>query len=100
MVKMETGMLYYPVNTRFAPFCRAALRIMMQHRKVRLNNNRRGGTMLGWAIFFFILAILASIFGFGGLSAAFAGVAKILFFVFIILFVVALVFGFRGRRRV
>lgn len=55
--------------------------------------------MLGWALFFFILAVVASIFGFGGLAAAFAGVAKILFFVFIVLFIVALIFGIRGRRR-
>lgn len=32
--------------------------------------------MLGYAVFFFILAIIASIFGFGGLAAAFAGIAK------------------------
>lgn len=56
--------------------------------------------MLGWAIFFLILAIVASVFGFGGLSAAFAGVAKFLFFIFIVLFILALIFGFRGRRRV
>lgn len=55
--------------------------------------------MLGWALFFFILAIIASIFGFGGLAAAFAGVARILFFVFIVLFILALIFGFRGRRK-
>jgi uncharacterized membrane protein YtjA (UPF0391 family) len=54
--------------------------------------------MLGWAIFFFILAIIASVFGFGGLSAAFAGVAQILFFLFIIVFIVLLVTGFRRRR--
>jgi uncharacterized membrane protein YtjA (UPF0391 family) len=55
--------------------------------------------MLGWAILFFILAVVASIFGFGGMAAAFAGVAKILFFVFVILFILALIFGFRGRSR-
>lgn len=56
--------------------------------------------MLKWALIFFILAILASIFGFGGLSSAFAGLAQILFFLFIVLFIIALVFGFRGRRGV
>jgi uncharacterized membrane protein YtjA (UPF0391 family) len=55
--------------------------------------------MLGWAILFFILAVAASIFGFGGLAATFAGVAKILFFVFLVLFILALIFGFRGRKR-
>ena len=56
--------------------------------------------MLGWAILFFILAIVAAVFGFGGLSATFAGVAKILFIIFIILLIVSLIFGFRGRRSV
>ena len=55
--------------------------------------------MLGWALFFFILAIVASIFGFGGMAAAFASVAKILFFVFIVLFLVTFVAGImRGRK--
>lgn len=55
--------------------------------------------MLGWALFFFILAIVASIFGFGGMAAAFASVAKILFFVFIVLFLVTLFLGLvKGRR--
>ncbi len=54
--------------------------------------------MLRWAIIFFLLAVAASIFGFGGLAAAFAGVARILFFVFVILFVVMLILGLLGRR--
>jgi uncharacterized membrane protein YtjA (UPF0391 family) len=45
------------------------------------------------------LAIVASIFGFGGMAAAFASVAKILFFVFIVLFLVTLFLGLvKGRR--
>jgi uncharacterized membrane protein YtjA (UPF0391 family) len=55
--------------------------------------------MLKWALIFFLPAIVAGIFGFGGLSAAFAGVAQILFFLFIILFVITLIFGVRGRGR-
>jgi uncharacterized membrane protein YtjA (UPF0391 family) len=59
----------------------------------------QGGVMLRWAILFFVLAVIASIFGFGGLSAAFAGVAKILFFLFVIVFIVFLLAGaVRGRR--
>ncbi len=55
--------------------------------------------MLYWVVVFFLLAAVAGVFGFGGLSAAFVGGAKILFFVFIILLVLALLFGWRGRRR-
>ena len=43
--------------------------------------------MLGWALTFLIVAIIAAVFGFTGIVAASAGIAKILFFVFLILFV-------------
>lgn len=53
--------------------------------------------MLGWAITFLIIALLAAALGFGGIAGAATGIAKILFFVFIILFVISLVSG--GIRR-
>jgi uncharacterized membrane protein YtjA (UPF0391 family) len=49
--------------------------------------------MLSWALTFFILALIAAVFGFGGIAATSAGIAKILFFLFLVLFVVALVTG-------
>ena len=49
--------------------------------------------MLSWALTFFILALVAAIFGFGGIAATSAGIAKVLFFVFLVLFVIALVTG-------
>ena len=49
--------------------------------------------MLGWAIGFFVAAIVAAIFGFGGVATAFIGIAQLLFWVFVILFVVSLLFG-------
>ena len=53
--------------------------------------------MLGWAIGFFVLAIVAGVFGFGGIATAFTGIAVILFWVFVALFVLSLLFGgFRG----
>lgn len=56
--------------------------------------------MLGWALLFFLLAVAAAVFGFGGLSATFAGVAQILFVVFILLFLASLVVRlFSGGRR-
>ena len=39
--------------------------------------------MLGWAIAFFVLALIAAVLGFGGIAGASAGIAKILFFVFL-----------------
>jgi uncharacterized membrane protein YtjA (UPF0391 family) len=57
---------------------------------------RNGGfVMLYWAAVFFIIALLAAVFGFGGIAASAAGAAKILFIVFLILAVVSLIFGRR-----
>jgi uncharacterized membrane protein YtjA (UPF0391 family) len=52
-------------------------------------------TMLGWALMFFLIAVVAGIFGFGGIAGTAAGIAQILFFVFVILLIAALVFGRR-----
>jgi len=53
--------------------------------------------MLYWAAVFFVIALVAGILGFGGVMAASAGVAKLLFWVFAILFVISLI---SGRRTV
>ncbi|HEX4641837.1 MAG TPA: DUF1328 family protein [Candidatus Acidoferrales bacterium] len=53
--------------------------------------------MLGWTITFLIIALIAAAFGFGGIAVAAAGVAKILFFVFLVLFVVSLLSGVMRR---
>ncbi|HTC91219.1 MAG TPA: DUF1328 family protein [Bryobacteraceae bacterium] len=47
--------------------------------------------MLYYALVFLLIAILAAVFGFGGVAIVSAGIAKILFFVFIVLFVVSLI---------
>lgn len=47
--------------------------------------------MLGWALTFLIVALIAAVFGFGGIASASAGIAQILFFVFIALFVLTLI---------
>jgi len=54
--------------------------------------------MLGWAVVFLIIALVAAVFGFGGIAVASAGIAKLLFFIFLVLFVISLIFGWRGRR--
>lgn len=62
-------------------------------------HNERINVMLYWAAVFFIIAIVAGLFGFGGIAAAAGGIAQILFYVFVALFVLALIFGLIGRRR-
>lgn len=55
--------------------------------------------MLWWAVVFFIIAIVAAIFGFGGIAAGAMVIAKVLFVIFLILFVLSLlVYLVRGRR--
>ena len=49
--------------------------------------------MLRWSVIFFIIAIIAAIFGFGGIAEGAADIAKILFFIFLALFVIAILFG-------
>lgn len=56
--------------------------------------------MLRWALGFFILALIAALFGFGGVASAAAGIAKIIFFVFLILFAIALITGMVRRPTV
>lgn len=56
--------------------------------------------MLGWAIGFFLAAVVAAVFGFSGIASAFAGIAVILFWVFVALFVLSLIFGLFGARAV
>jgi len=54
--------------------------------------------MLGWALTFLIIAIIAGAFGFGGIAVAAAGIAKIFFFLFLVIFVGFFVMGLLGRR--
>jgi uncharacterized membrane protein YtjA (UPF0391 family) len=47
--------------------------------------------MLYWALVFFIISIVAAIFGFTGIAVATAEIARIFFFVFIIVFIVLVI---------
>jgi uncharacterized membrane protein YtjA (UPF0391 family) len=54
--------------------------------------------MLRMSLVFLIIALIAAVFGFGGIASTSAGIAKILFAIFIVLFVVsALIGALRGR---
>jgi uncharacterized membrane protein YtjA (UPF0391 family) len=53
--------------------------------------------MLSWALAFFIIALIAALFGFGGIAVAAAGVGKILFFLFLVFCVISLVWGLARR---
>jgi uncharacterized membrane protein YtjA (UPF0391 family) len=52
--------------------------------------------MFSWAIAFFIIALIAAFFGFGGVAASAVGIGKIIFVVALILAIVSLVAGRRS----
>jgi len=56
--------------------------------------------MLRWAVVFLIIALTAALFGFTDIAAASADIAKVLFGIFLILFLASLVFGLVVARRV
>jgi uncharacterized membrane protein YtjA (UPF0391 family) len=56
--------------------------------------------MLGWALGFFVTAIIAAMFGFGVIASTFAGLAMILFWVFVGLTVVSLLLSLASGRHV
>jgi uncharacterized membrane protein YtjA (UPF0391 family) len=45
--------------------------------------------MLHWSLMFLILALIAAVLGFGGLAGAAIGIAKVLFFVFLVIWLIA-----------
>jgi len=55
--------------------------------------------MLYWAFVFLVVALVAAVLGFGGIAVASAGIAKILFFVFLVIFLATLLMGLSRRGR-
>lgn len=49
--------------------------------------------MLGWALTFLVIALIAGVLGFGGIAIISVEIARLLFFVFLVLFAVSLIAG-------
>lgn len=49
--------------------------------------------MLQWALAFLVIALIAAVFGFGGVAVEAAFIAKVIFFVFLVLFLISLISG-------
>lgn len=49
--------------------------------------------MLHYAVVFLVIALIAAVFGFGGIAASAVGIAKILFVVFLVLAIASFLFG-------
>lgn len=54
--------------------------------------------MLNWIVTFFLLAVIAAVFGFGGLAGTFASIAQFLAGLFVILFIASLVYSLASGR--
>ena len=50
--------------------------------------------MLSWVVTLLIIALVAAVLGFGGIAGTAIGLAKVIFYVAIILFLISLVFGY------
>ncbi len=55
--------------------------------------------MLYWSAVFLVIALVAGLLGFGAIAGTAAYIAKILFVVFLIMFIVSLIMGYSGRRK-
>ena len=53
--------------------------------------------MLHYAVVFLVIALIAALFGFGGIAAGAVGIAKILFVVFLVMAIVSFLFGLSRR---
>ncbi|MCA9125503.1 MAG: DUF1328 domain-containing protein [Planctomycetales bacterium] len=52
--------------------------------------------MLSWALTFLVISLIAAVLGFGVVAGTAASIAKLLFFVFLVLFVISLLIGRRS----
>jgi uncharacterized membrane protein YtjA (UPF0391 family) len=69
----------------------------LRTRSARANKIHGDPQMLYYAIVFFIIALIAALFGFGGIAAGAAGIAKILFVIFLVVAVVTFLLSLARR---
>lgn len=70
-------------------------------RRSRRLRRREGKAMLSWVVTFLVIALIAGILGFGGIAGVSIEIAKAVFFIAIVLFLVSAVVGLaRGRTNV
>jgi uncharacterized membrane protein YtjA (UPF0391 family) len=69
--------------------------------RVETESEAEDRVMLGWVVTFLIVALIAGILGFGGVAGASIEIAKIIFFIAVVLFLISAVVGLaRGRTQV
>jgi uncharacterized membrane protein YtjA (UPF0391 family) len=60
---------------------------------VARGGGERAMTILKWALIFFLISVVAGILGFTGVSVASADIARVLFYIFVVIFLVLLILG-------
>jgi uncharacterized membrane protein YtjA (UPF0391 family) len=74
---------------------------MIEGAQAPLAERNRGTTMLSWVVTFLVIALIAGVLGFGGIAGASVEIAKAIFFIAVLLFLISAVIGLaRGRTRV
>jgi uncharacterized membrane protein YtjA (UPF0391 family) len=69
-------------------------------RTTRRTRQHGGFAMLSWVVTLLIIALIAAVLGFGGIAGTAIGLAKLIFYVAIIVFLISLIFGYsRGGFR-
>jgi len=56
--------------------------------------------MLRWAVIFLVIALVAALFGFTGIAVAAAGIAKFLFFIFLVACLIFFIMAMTAGRRI
>jgi len=57
-------------------------------------------TMLRWALMFFVFGLIAALLGFTGIAGTSIAIAKILFYIFLVLFLIALLIGLSTANKI
>jgi uncharacterized membrane protein YtjA (UPF0391 family) len=63
-------------------------------------NGKREWAMLGWVITFLVIALIAGLLGFGGIAGVSIEIAKVIFFIAVVLFLISAIVGLARRGRV
>jgi uncharacterized membrane protein YtjA (UPF0391 family) len=101
----------FPPNRQISPFGGAeptlqprigfAVDARRRSRAIESATENRGRIMLSWVVTFLIVALIAGVLGFGGIAGASVEIAKTIFFIAVILFLISAVVGLvRGRSNV
>jgi uncharacterized membrane protein YtjA (UPF0391 family) len=89
---------------RIAPWLRASGQYFILARRWHILccilscHSSKGGQMLRYAVIFFVIALIAAVFGFTGIASGATEIAKILFLVFIVIAIVGFVAGLVKKR--